>query len=133
MPDRTIPLPDPRFRPYSGPPARTRGADGSIFYACLGSIGDDKTTFFVHVWMEKGGLVMPVPVIDPPNDEASFSIEGGQLLLTGARNKILVERVIPGFVEPSAVDTRARYYTNEAREDIAQIGEAVKAFAEAMP
>lgn len=124
MPDRSIRPPDPRFKPYMGPPARARSADGSIFYAQLGSIGDDKTTFHVYVWMEHtDGTVIPIPVVNPPNNQSTLTVEAGHLLLTGPLNGAIVERVIPGFVVPvptTALDATARQQAAAAAQTAQQ-------------
>lgn len=111
------------FKPYTGPPASIPSADGAIFYAHLGSRGDDKASFRVYVFVRRGATLeeVPIDVSLAPNNQASFREElDGTLTLVGTRNGILVEQAIPGFVAKgteTAVDLWEPDYTSQAELD----------------
>lgn len=96
------------FRPHGTVTAHVQSADGAIFHAVLGGIGDDKTTFRVWVWKEApGGALSLIAITEPPNNSPSFVVRGGQLVLCGVREtapgqREVVERDVPGFVPLSS-------------------------------
>ena len=117
MTDRTVPPPDPDFKPFGpGTIPRLAAANGLIYYACLGSFerpgwtdAQRHASFFVHAWVEKvaTGEVTEVQMVDPPTNNPSFSVEpiwvngmpssGRRLVLTGIRGGEVVEREMPWF------------------------------------
>jgi len=114
MANRTLTYPPEMagFRPHGTGRASIQGGDGTIFHAALGGIGDDKASFKVYVWSEKlDGTLALISVTDPPNNAPSFYTVGGRLVLTGVLEtapnmRILVERDIPGYLVPNALDPR---------------------------
>lgn len=128
------------FKPYATPSAHIQSGDGTMFRAALGSLGDDKATFHVWVWTEaKDGTLAMVSIAPPfPNNAPTFAIIDGALVLHAVLEatpgvRVLVERDVPGYVEPSARDTTARKLVHEARLDIKAIVEAGERFGDDMP
>lgn len=108
MPDRDTPIPNELkpFIAYNTPVACKESADDAYFYAALGAIGTDKTTFFVHVWKEDAkGTLTVISVNEPPTNAPAFVVKDGALILIGARGSTIVERTIPGYIDPLQLTT----------------------------
>lgn len=94
------------FIPYNMPPACVEDANGTIFRAVLGSIGQDKTSFHVHVWSEAAnGVLTVIPIHDPPNNGPTLYVRSGKLILAGALGTTLVEREISDYIAPPPILT----------------------------
>lgn len=89
------------FKAYGTAVARIQDANKTIFRAALGSIGNDKATFYVWVWSERpDGSAEVIPIDNPPKNAPSFDASSGLLILSGVLDGATVECEVPGFVAP---------------------------------
>lgn len=99
-PDQSLVLSEPSdtFKAYGAAVAAKEDGAGNIWRAALGSIGDDKTTFYVWVWVEKKSGVEVISIADPPRNAPALYTKGNSLVLIGVLDGEFVERIVPGFV-----------------------------------
>lgn len=130
-----LPLPPEMagFKPYGTGMAAIQSGDGAVFHAALGSIGDDKSTFYVWCWTEHpDGSCALVPIPDPPKNAPSFAVVNGGLRLYGVLDTAIVERNVPGWIPPAVVDQPARTQASAATRMAAAALGAIKGLAAAI-